>query len=419
MKNKIYKDWFTLVELIIVMTILTIISTVWFISYNWYVVSARDANRVSQISGIYKSLETYRIKSYLPLPEDNVLVYASWTIIWYQWYAWENVLNKIWYNDWGRDPLDNTYFTYYLTKDLRKAQIMAFMENESEITYNLIDRANAVDYNERYPKVYWSKLWIFTESWTNIPIQELSDIKLSGLDIVNTELVYNSNITDSDIIIWTWTYLFNANPTASCKRILETWWSNNDWRYVINPTWINLDVYCDMTTDWGWWTLVYKVTDDPEDLSWTLDFTEWEPNWDDSKEYKLSINYWKHISNKQVMAKNTRIDGKKWNDIENWHIEDIWSEWVEFSENDDYHIFNNWTTPEDEDNDISWTYYWNWGSCGRCVNYWDSDVYWRSDTDSPMVNDGVTSYDWDGIEWAWWTSDENWHRLSKMWVFLR
>jgi hypothetical protein len=31
---------------------------------------------------------------------------------------------------------------------------MAFMENESEITYNLIDRANAVDYNERYPKVY-------------------------------------------------------------------------------------------------------------------------------------------------------------------------------------------------------------------------------------------------------------------------
>jgi hypothetical protein len=31
---------------------------------------------------------------------------------------------------------------------------MAFMENETEITYNIIGKVNAIDYNERFPKVY-------------------------------------------------------------------------------------------------------------------------------------------------------------------------------------------------------------------------------------------------------------------------
>lgn len=48
------KKAFTLVELIVVITILAILSTIAFISLSWYQVDARDAKRASDI----KSLET-------------------------------------------------------------------------------------------------------------------------------------------------------------------------------------------------------------------------------------------------------------------------------------------------------------------------------------------------------------------------
>jgi len=44
--------WFTLVELIVVVTILWILSTIWFVAYSWYLVWVRDTNRTSQLKSI-------------------------------------------------------------------------------------------------------------------------------------------------------------------------------------------------------------------------------------------------------------------------------------------------------------------------------------------------------------------------------
>jgi len=63
---------FTLVELIVVITILVILGTIAFVSLSGYSGSARDGSRVSDLTNLKKSLELANIKtgSY-PTPTDG------------------------------------------------------------------------------------------------------------------------------------------------------------------------------------------------------------------------------------------------------------------------------------------------------------------------------------------------------------
>ncbi len=127
-KNKTSNNWFTLVELIVVITVLMILSTIWYMSYNSYISQSRDSSRVAQVSGIVSAIETYRIKWWLPIPEDKVTIYNSWEILWYQWYAGENTLNIIGFEEWWKDPKDNNYYTYFVNSKQRKLWVLTFLE---------------------------------------------------------------------------------------------------------------------------------------------------------------------------------------------------------------------------------------------------------------------------------------------------
>ncbi len=179
---------FTFVELIISITIIAILSVLWFVSYKWHISSSRDSVRKSELSDIYSLLDSYNIKWPLPVPEKKINIYSLWVLVAYQWYAWKSVLSKIWFKWTGKDPLDNIYYTYYLTKDLRDVWIMWFLENDTnnEESYkiDILQSTYAIDYTKRYPIVYWKKLWILIEGWTNTPIQENIQIQWSwSIDI--------------------------------------------------------------------------------------------------------------------------------------------------------------------------------------------------------------------------------------------
>jgi prepilin-type N-terminal cleavage/methylation domain-containing protein len=63
---------FTLVELIVVITILAILGTIAFISLSGYSKNARDSDRVADINSISKSLELYITKAgTYPVPTNN------------------------------------------------------------------------------------------------------------------------------------------------------------------------------------------------------------------------------------------------------------------------------------------------------------------------------------------------------------
>ena len=47
---------------------------------------------------------------------------------------------------------------------------------------------------------------------------------------------------------------------ASCKELLDNRASSTSWVYTINPSWSEeFEVYCDMETDWGGWTMIESL----------------------------------------------------------------------------------------------------------------------------------------------------------------
>jgi len=215
---------FTLVELIVVITIVWILSTVGFVSYSWYLTGARDSNRFSQLTKLSDSLQIYAASKSLPLPDDYIEITASGAsnVIAYQWYVWVDVLETIDYTNWGKDPKDDSYFTYYLTKDRQSLQLMTLMEESGSVALQN-NTTYAADYSERFPKVYGKKMWVLTEIDTNTPIQEVSAVNTAWfLDIVNTVTEFTAHISDDETIQGTGSLLLASNPNANCDRIKQT-----------------------------------------------------------------------------------------------------------------------------------------------------------------------------------------------------
>jgi len=165
------KKAFTLVELIVVITILAILATIWFVSYSTYISLSRDTNRMSTIAELSKALEIYWWLYTLPLPEDYVSVKVNWETIAYQWQIWESILEKINFENWWLDPKSKDYFSYYLTKNKKEFQILAFLEEEQK-TSSIINNTLATDYSVFFPYVSWQKLWILLDT-NNTPINKI------------------------------------------------------------------------------------------------------------------------------------------------------------------------------------------------------------------------------------------------------
>lgn len=140
-----------------VITIVGILSTVGFVSYSGYLTGARDSNRFSQLTKLSDSLQTYAATKSLPLPDDYIEITASGTTIAYQGYVGTDVLETIDYTNGGKDPKDDSFFTYFLSRDRKSLQLLAFMEEQIAFSANG-SKLHAADYSNRYPVTYGNKL---------------------------------------------------------------------------------------------------------------------------------------------------------------------------------------------------------------------------------------------------------------------
>ena len=223
MENKKRKA-FTLVELIIVITILAILRTIWFMSFQTYTADARDSNRITTLRTIWNGLDMYQLKNiYLPTPDEKLLTTldASWNIISYQWYAWVTIQKAIKMTNVAVDPKDTTtYYTYSTNGNKTKYQLLTLLENNPTIAYSeninkntkLINQTYAeIDYTTRYPYSVWQKVWIFFSWTTNQPYQEIlwSQTGTLALSWITTQMkviftndTTNSWTTNSFIVIY-------------------------------------------------------------------------------------------------------------------------------------------------------------------------------------------------------------------------
>ncbi len=140
---------FTLVELIVVITILAILWTIAFISLQWYSADARDSSRISDVNHIKTSLELYSLDSWkYPLPDEAQNVTLTWTtvVVWKQWTIWDTVTSQLSrnLNEKPTDPLYETEYIYSTLENGSKYEVMSVYEGD--LAYNsstLVAQTNA------------------------------------------------------------------------------------------------------------------------------------------------------------------------------------------------------------------------------------------------------------------------------------
>ncbi|MDD5769849.1 MAG: prepilin-type N-terminal cleavage/methylation domain-containing protein [Candidatus Gracilibacteria bacterium] len=186
---------FTLVELVVVITIIAILSTIAFVGYQQYFGNSRDSNRLQTMGNIETGLQLiYGKTRKYPTPENNILIIAIGTTIGYQGYFGDTSSNQINMNAIPLDPLDNIKYTYSINAKYKKYQLIAFMEGDSQTAYNpIINKAYAIDYTDRIPKIFGSNLGILLDI-NNNPIQSLS---LTGIDVATSTGTYKAIVNNT------------------------------------------------------------------------------------------------------------------------------------------------------------------------------------------------------------------------------
>ena len=132
LKNKKVKA-FTLVELIVVITIIAILWTIGFISLQWFAKSARDSSRISDFKNIEKVLSLYHLRVWnLPVPTLWEEITYSWAEVWTQWTFWEDTRRLLWskgqISTIPTDPLTWNEYTYSITNTKQEFQLWVALE---------------------------------------------------------------------------------------------------------------------------------------------------------------------------------------------------------------------------------------------------------------------------------------------------
>ena len=422
------KKWFTLVELIVVITILSVLATIWFVSYTWYGVSARDSVRLADTQNIQKSLWIYKIKEgRYPTPEDKVNVTSSWVTLNYQWYAWEKVLWLIWVHGWWVDPLTQDYYTYATNTARVKYQLLSYFEKQenawSQVSLHQSTYATLVD---RYPKLSWDKVWIIVNNLTKEPLQATG----MDIDISQPTSTYEVHMSNEEVITWDNVSLWIIYSKSSCNRLKENDSTLPDGKYMIDPlaNWNEIEVLCDMTTDWGGWTLysgkniygfpaIGYLSVFPEKLNINFSKVRWNyksPLW---KELPLIYKFYNQEEWKLLFSHWEQVDVDSWDNI-NLHYKNtqdfsnafsFWEKntsWV--NEND----FKQWIILDNLDRIISWK---NTSVNTYFINMWT--VFTRTKHNEQYLYFPSTPYNgtykiWDETfesisAYAYWTDDRS------------
>jgi len=266
--QKIKKSAFTLVELIVVITILAILWTIAFISLQWYSRDARDATRTADLWNIKTSLELFSLKTWkYPSPDNfSTITYSGWTEdVWYQWVVWDIVTTNLKsLNEKPLDPLTNDPYTYSVTNSYKEYEVLALYE--WSVAYNpIINQTNAAT-TTLTPKIVWNYNWVFVRTnnyiiptpsiviaeplltWTPLPLTS-SNIKslvmTNGINIPKNSLTqtntWNLNI---NLKVYTWSITSSSSTWAMISAVQQiqqayTWTTistQENIAYILNQT---------------------------------------------------------------------------------------------------------------------------------------------------------------------------------------
>lgn len=221
------KSAFSLVELIVSITILVILSSLWFISYTSYLMGARDTQRKSDVAEITSALKLTKQQRWsYPIPWNSFnIVYKSGTnILAKQWKLNSSVsiptLNKL-----PLDPKVDVEYSYSITEKWKEFELALTLENSwlpialtswdyKSVSVNIlptiilaINTSSNVDVNDTNNQ----KTFIFNEQY-NLPYTFVSPYSPQANSETATSI-------GSDL----WDFILNLKAN-------NLYWQNSDYR---------------------------------------------------------------------------------------------------------------------------------------------------------------------------------------------
>ncbi len=190
-KKPFFPLGFTLIELIVVITILAILGTLGFIAMKNYGATARDSVRISDIQNNLKALAILQIKTTtFPIPESAIEIKSGTRVlISYQGYLGADISRSIGMNTLSLDPKDKSRYTYAIDASQKKSQLLAYLEsgeNVKVMSYlNPVDYVFAADSLDRHIYVAGDMVGILTSGADQSPLQSsttATGINLSTID---------------------------------------------------------------------------------------------------------------------------------------------------------------------------------------------------------------------------------------------
>lgn len=217
---------FSFVELIVSVTILSIISTIWFISYSWYLWDSRDSQRKSDLAQVGSALKVYKQKrGYYPVPGQAFNINYNSILVANQWDFDNNVrLNTL--DRLVMDPKTKNPYLYSITKNKQEYEMASTLENEDE-PIALV----AWTYKSASKNILpWIILAIEAVAWTNIEIQDWNWDWTTNRD----KFIFNNQLHNLPYEFYQpYTPFSDDTPVETILSDLESnneYWQNTDFR---------------------------------------------------------------------------------------------------------------------------------------------------------------------------------------------
>lgn len=235
------KTGFTVVELIISISIVIILVTISFFAFIQYVHTWRDANRMSSLKNIQTGLVNYYLQaSEYPMP-DNVSVwkYTTGSIneeLVYAWVFWENMIRMLEVMQTPKDPISWDYYAYGISANKDMYQLASTLD--SSYAYVIWDYEGILSKNNyiyNVPSLLFTWSWNLLSSQTYFIINNGQNIpyplKLPFSGNTQTTGKILSQLTNQNVT-FTWMLLQNWNTQSG---ILSTvlW-------YTKDVIWVNV-----------------------------------------------------------------------------------------------------------------------------------------------------------------------------------
>ncbi len=362
------KKWFTLIELIISMTIISILSVGVFMSVSNFLKNNNDTIRKSHINQISLALKNSKWK--LPLPDNYTSLYFSWSLIWFQWTFCDIASNKLNLLNILKDPENWTCYTYLI--------------NSSRNNYQLYTHLFTKD----QPYIIWKDLWIVATTW-NTTIDWSYTWSLDLYNASNNYKIYknnNNNFISNNI----------KALVKNCNDIKKYNIWQDSWIYTVYSWSVEKKVYCNMEIKDGGWTLIVNVADVT---------TGWNLTWIDSLDNWSVLNIWDNwifsrtwvnnliedVSSSEVIIKYD--DGNYVVlDYYSWDIKSFYDGNYAVQISEDNCIANSWRCSSNSSENVSWWYFCNWKDpFFESYTFW---VWW------PGLTPDKSSYDCNNKIWS-------------------